>query len=376
MGRYHEAYRAYGPIEEADSALSQRIDKARLYSVLESAEDAVHVNRIERALSLLDYADTLHSGHPMTTSLREHARRRRAVQLADTGEELLDNGTPRAAEAAFREAVAWDPTNAQAQRGQEESERRTRAMDAHGEELYFEGLDFVEQGDSLRAFTAFMHAAGLLGEGSGANQRFNLMSQELALDSLRQGQVQFKQGELGQAWLALTDAVHLDPANQEVRTLLQQVLDRIESERLLAEADLHVRGGRVNKADELFARILGLSGELHIGEVDDLKSRAIQERARREYALARACELDSQYVRAMGLYYQILEGTQGVGYEDLPVRVEGLERRLNSAAGFYRQALAAEAEGDAVGYLENLRQTVRLARDYEDASARLKKAEK
>lgn len=370
MGRYHDAYATYTRIEERTPELEAQTEEARFQSILLSARQRVHVNEIGEALLLLDHAEAERPQEPAIEELREQAYRRKAAELAESGELLLDDGYASAAQRTFDEALRWHPGNEAAQRGLAQAERIVGARGVRGEDLYFEGLNQVLEGRDTRARTAFAHASQLLDDGRRAEERLEALSRDLAVDMVRQAEMRIDHGDVGGAWVLLSDAVRLDPDNDEAATLAAQVDRELEARRLLADADLHVRGGRLSAAEALLDRVLEVTGDGYGARVEAMRSRAVSERARRDYQRARAYELDNQIVRAVEAYDEILRLTEGYGYEDLKLRIDNLRQRVELAGVAYRKALEAEAAGDFDTYRQALEDTVELAGDYEDALER------
>lgn len=369
--QYHDAYAAYASIEEPSEEVVQLLEETRYRSILQSALEHVHVNEIPEALTLLEHLNQERPGDPKVEDVRQAAYRRKAAELADAGEQLLDDGFPESALRTFREAMRWNPLDEAAIRGLRESERLAGARALRGEELYFEGLDQVLQNRTTQARTSFAAAAELLGKDSRAVERAQTLAEELAAELTVEAKTYLDNNLLGGAWLVLSDAVRLDPANLDANALLARVDEELEARRLLNQADIHVRGGRLDAAEALLERVLEVSGDAYATRVSVMALRAAEEAALRDYKLARACELDGQIVRAVTVYQNILRVTEGAaGYGDLALRVEGLQRRVDLAAEAYAAALRAEAQGDTGGYAQALQDCLELASDYKDAYER------
>lgn len=373
MMRYHDAHAAYTSIEDPSPEVLTLVEESRYRSILQSAREKVHVNEVDDALKLLDHLERQHPADEEIAQIRSAAYRRKASELAGSAESLLDDGYPEAAMRTYRESLRWNAENEAAQQGMREAERLAGARAVRGELLYFEGLDQVLQGKRTQARTSFAHAAELLGRDSRAVEQVQQLSADLAAELALEAQTLLDKGVLGGAWLVLSDAVRLDPANLDADALFQRVNEELETRRLVNEADIHVRGGRMDAAQALLERVLELTGEDRGGQVAAMAQRAAEEAAVRDYKLARACELDNQIVRAVALYENILKATDG-GFEDLRMRVDSLQRRIDLAAEAYGIALEAEAAEDEARYILALEDCLELAGDYRDAYARFKRA--
>lgn len=373
MGMYHDALDAYRSIEEPDEEVLSLIEDARFQSIMQSARERVHVNEIQDALALLDYLEQERPGMPETADLRRQAYRRKGAELASSGERLLDDGFPEAAARTYREALRWNPENGDAQVGFAEAERQSSARAQRGERLYFEGLDDVMNGHRERAFTSFSHAAHLLGQDSRAQDRVEALAGELTTELVLQAQELLDADNLGGAWLVLSDARRLDPANLDAANLFAEVDAELEARRLLSQAEIHVLGGRLDQADALLAKVLDVTGDSHRDQVSAMSERAVFQRATEDYKFARACELDNQIVRAVTMYNDILRLTDGYGYEDLKLRVDNLQRRIDLAADNYAIALEAERALQPEEYRQALEDCLELAGDYKDALERYRR---
>jgi tetratricopeptide (TPR) repeat protein len=382
MGEFHEAFLAYGPEAETDDeVLLARIHEARFRSILQSAEERVLVDDIEATLLLLTHAESMHPGYPQIEELRQLANRRRAAELTLQGESFLDDGEFGAAVAVFREALRWNPANDSAQKGFDTGAAKRgfelansihNSHNRHAEELYFDGLRQSSEGHNARARVSFLHAASVLGEDSRAQLRLDEMSNDIAVLQVQEAESFIENGMLGAAWIALSDAVRLSPDHEHAQELYASVSKELGARRLIEQADLHVRGGRIQEADILLQRILDVTGDSHSERVDSLRQLALQKHSERTYQLARACELDQQIMRAVRIYDQILIDSN-YGFEDLTLRIDNLHQRIEKAEASFAKALAAEKAGEVDAYRRYLVETIELAGDYPEALARLEK---
>ncbi len=374
MGQFHQAHRAYQEAAEEvgdpSEDLLARTEEARFRSILQSAETRIHLSEIPEALQLLDFAEAERPGTAEIAELRQHAYRRRAAKYVDEGESLLDDAKAEEALVAYSEALRWDSENQQAIRGYDESKKIADDRFARGEDIYFEGLEQEGEGHNGRARTSFEHASHLHGDDSKAAKHLAALSIEVADRQFKIGTFHMEEGRIGAAWVALMDSVRLDPANQAADSMLDEVNARLEQIRLMNEAEMHVRGGRVDRADVLLERVLELTSEGYGQRIQTLRNKAEYQRAMNNYRTARACELDQQIVRARDLYQEIMVQS-GDGFEDVPLRIENLSARITVAADLYQKGLAAQKDGNAAAYRDLMGQVVEQAGDYEDALKRL-----
>ncbi len=373
-GRYVEAYQHYAAMAAEGGATAQleaRIESARFEMVLEHARELLHRQQPHQVLEVLGIAEQLRPGHPDIAALRLRAHRKVGVEFAEEGRQRFDEENPHRALAAYEQALVWDPENALAQEGLGLARARLEAMERLGEEFFFLGLDELDRGSADRARTAFQHATTHWGEESRAAELLEELSQQLAERSLIQARQYLAMGLIGQAWMALRDADHLRPGVPEVEQRLVELEAALLADLDLDAAELALRGGYPDRALEAVSAALAREALGVEDRTARLSREAEQLRVHQDYVRARACEIDGLMVRAVDLLRAIASSGEA-GYEDVPLRLEQAEQRLASAADSYRQALAAESAGDRELYLEQLRATVRAARDYQDASWRLR----
>ena len=376
VGRFQLALDAYeaaagGDLEaSAGSDLGARITKARYMVLAHAARTSIHEERPREALDFLTHAEVVLPGQELTEELRQRARGKLGRSYSEAGRDLFEDGRAEEARSAYRQALAWDPDSEDARAGFARASERAEVRAQIGERLYFEGLEELREGRTLRARTAFLHSATFWGEDSRAASLLEELSADLSNESKIQGLIYLESGMIGPAWMALSDANHLKPGDPEVERLLEEIDQRRTLRSLLDEADHALRGGRVAEVEAVLARAAEVPAAAEDVRVPEMHAAAAWEENRQRYVLARACELDNQIVRAAGLYGEILAAVGSDGYEDVDYRARLLEERLAKAEEFYQQALAAEAAGDQDAYRENLAQTIRLASDYADALSR------
>ena len=374
LGRYDLALESYQLAAEGqpDSELLQaRIGSARHELVLLHARELLHLEQPYRVLEVLQTAEGMRPGSPYAAALRDRAHRKIGADYAEEGRDFFSAEQPSAALQAFTQALAYDPDNAIAVEGLELSQQRLDAQERLGEEYFILGLEELEAGIEDRARTAFEHAATQWGDHTRAGELLEEVSVLLAQRSRLQAAEYLDLGLIGPAWMALRDADHLAPGDPEVEARLAELENSMLADLDLDSAELAILGGYPARALEAVSAALERDAQGLEGRTEQLRLEAEALAGSQRYVRARMCEMDGLTARSVKLLEEIV--ALGIpGFEDVPARLEQAKQRLAGAEASYREALEAEGAGDLERYLEKLRETVRLARDYQDASQRLR----
>lgn len=367
---YEEALDSPSEADEAEA----RITRTKHFLMESYAVDLLHYGRPLEALAVLQQiapnAPSDRDGE--LARLQERAGRLHADQLNEGGYQALEDSEPEIAAQLFLESLAWNPGLVSAQERLAKTEDQLATKARLGEEFYFEGMDHLRQDHSIRARTSFMHASTLLGEDGLAQSRFEGLTEDLAEESYAAAILYLEAELLGQAWVAIQDSAHLRPDDPETMALLDNIVARVKREALMTAAEVSVRGGNTETTDEVLKDILALGLEAQDPRVTDLSERNQDSKNRTRYNRARAYELDRQLVSAAALYRSILDDEAGFGWEDVEIRLNAIQSRIQMAAAAYEQAIAAQEAGDQETYRRALSETVQASVDYADALQRLR----
>ncbi|RMH05502.1 MAG: hypothetical protein D6702_00115 [Planctomycetota bacterium] len=375
LGDYGAALASYEQAQ-AEAAgdrdrVAARIEATRFALVLDKARRLLHLEEPHQALEVLALAERMRPGSPQAAELRDRARRKIAQGFTESGWDLYVDEQADVALAAFTQALAFDPDNASAEEGRALAQARLDAREKLGEDYFYLGLEELEAGSEIRAYTAFQHAASFWGEDSRPAELVEEIARRLAGEARARAADYLAMGLVGPAWLELRDAEHLQPGVPEVEEQLAAIEARMLAELDLDSAELALRGGRPDGVRTAVAAALARGAEGIEGRAAELEAAADEAELARLYRRARVCEADGLLVRAVGLLERIA-AEEHPGYEDVEPRLEAARARIAAAAGHYRAALEAESAGDRERYLAELRAAVREARDYEDAGRRLR----
>jgi tetratricopeptide (TPR) repeat protein len=160
-----------------------------------------------------------------------------------------------------------------------------------------------------------------------------------------------------------------DPSNEEARAGRDRMDREARAYRLLREAEMNLRRGEVDKAQEILDSVgqLAQQQEDFVGRItagiDDARMSAI-------YDTARALERDYRFADALQVYTELLEQVEF--FEDAIARRETLAEFVRLAAVYYETALAAESDAEAAEYL---RRIPIFWPEYRDVDARLAEIE-
>ncbi len=371
MGHYAEALALYQqmPVGQRDEA---RIQRTRYFVLEDGVRQLLNLDRPQDAARVLAFieADAPVDRQAELERLRQRIQLQTAQDYYVQGYELSEANHPLAATERLRLALSWNPNHAQAKELLAQSENWLSTRQRVGEDYYFQGMEHLRAHHDLRARTAFMHAADLLGEDSLAATRLDALTLSLAEESRNLGRLYLEAGLTGPAWVALLDSLHLDPQNAETLELAKGIEAQVRSAELLTEIDVAVRGGATQAADQLLEKAQGYGVAQHVQRLRELAAANQNQKNQGRYVRARAYELDGQMVHAQALYQAILDEGSGLGWEDVEIRLQAIGERLQQAEEAYQQALAAEQDGNAEAYRRFLTAVMHLAVDYKDVRSR------
>jgi len=369
-GKFPAALAAYSDAAgggQGSGDLAEKLRVTRFMAVEDYARDLIHRNRPGQALEVLRTVERMNPGSPLTEELLQRARKKMALQLWEQGDRLMGRDQPAAALKFFTDALAYDPELKAAQTDVLAARHAAQFRTRKGERLFFQALLEREEGHDLRAHSTLTHATGYLEPDSRAGELLTRISSFLAIRSRKQADAYLAAGELGAAWLALREADRLAPGDPEVQALVRQFELKMDTEMRLVKADIAIRSGSLDLARELLARAKSDEGVGFAGEIGDLEDKFTQKEGQLLYTTARASELDGQIMRAIGLYRKILNAKGPAGNQDVFARLGANLERATKAEEAYGKAKEAIVAGDKELARQKLAETIRFARDYEDA---------
>lgn len=375
-GEYRQALAIYeeeGDVDD-DSEIGRRIRRTRHFVLEGSARRLLGEDRptdAQEVLAVMESQGIPEDRLDEVEALYFRSLNRLAVAAEEGAQRALEDGDPETAVVLAQRALSLDPNVRLAAATLQHAENQIRYDREGAEDAYLAGMEQLRLGYEARARTAFIAALRMEPEDSRTALRLEAVTLDLAAEARTMARLYWEANRLGQAWVTYRDAVHLDPENEEGRERLAELEREFVALSLLDEADLAARGGRT----ELVVQILGELEELGIDMDETPRAREVAIRARetrnhQDYVRARAYELDSQTIHALGRYRAILDREQDNGWEDVELRSAALERRVGEAAQVFVEALAAQRDGNMVAYREGIEKVVRLAADYGDAMDR------
>lgn len=366
---YAQAFNEYMQLDASHPMVQQRIEVTRYFL----AEDAVRMlsnsGNADEALMLLEKIQPLApiNRHDTLVGLAQRCRNHIAARHFDLALEFNDIGDKKNAIRELLIALTWRDDYAPAIERLTIIAAREEMRNALGEENYVEAIGHLEDGHDVRARTAFMHASHLLTDPQLANNRLNAISKTLAEEAIRQAQIYLDAQQSGMAWAAIQDAIHLGIDDPAALVMAERLDNSLYSQAYLIAADIQVRAGNHNVANESINKAASFSVVEHTADLIEIRNRNTDLHQQQLYLQARAYELDSQLSRANELYSQIYLASSEYGYKDTQQRLTYTNNRLVEAEMYYQQAVAAAENGDVTGHKEMLRSVLKLAIDYKDA---------
>ena len=371
-GNYPQALEIYSNLasEAPSGELEQRLDRTRYFMMEQGVRDLLHLGRSEDALEVIDHLEGLapEDRLPVVADLRSRTLKQIGRRHYELGFQLYEATEIEAAAREYVLCLSWDPNNQDAKTNLAICEQWLTTRDRIAEDYYFQGMDHLRADQDLRARTAFMHAASLLGdEDSQAAERLTNLTASLAEESREKSYLYMEAGLVGQAWVAAQDAIYLAPKDSRNQELANHLADMMLSDAYLVAADVARRGGETSAADEFLAKTRELGVVEHSERIRSVAELTQDRKNSDHYARARAYELDSQMVSARDRYQQILEDEGGFGWRDVEQRLTAISARLVDAEQKMAAAQLARSAGDMDGYAKGLQEVLRLSTDFPEA---------
>jgi len=370
-GNYPQALEIYWDLasEEPTAELQSRIDRTRYFMVEQGVRDLLHLSRAEDALEVIDHLEGIAPADRLDVvdELRARTLRQIGRRHFDLAFDFFEATDVESAAREYTLGLSWDPGNEEAKQGLADCEEWLATRQRIGDNYYFDAMDHLRSDQDLRARTAFMHAADLLGEDSRADERLKNLTASLAEESREKSLFFMNSGLTGQAWVAAQDALYLAPDDERNLELAEHLTALMLGNSYLLIADVARRGGATAAADEYLEKTRQLAVSEHAGRISDIAEGNQDRKNMDRYARARAYELDSQMVHASEVYAQILEDEGGIEWRDIKDRLNALNARLAEAERLMNAGVAAHQAGDDTTYAKRLQEVLRLSVDYPGA---------
>jgi len=366
---YLEAYSEYTQLDADDSEVQQRLEVTRYFLAEEMVRKLSNSGHPDEALDLLN---SIVDGAPVgqddvLLDLELRCKNHIATRHFDLALSLNDVGNKNGAIRELLVALSWREDFAPAIERLDIITERESMRNQQGIENYLEAVHHLENGNDVRARTSFMHAGNLLTDPQLANNRLNGISRTLAEESMRQAEMYLDAGQTGMAWAAVQDAIHLGMADDSALSMAQRIDNMLLSQAHLISADIRVRAGDHESANESIAKAASYSVVEHTADLIELRNRNSELHQQQRYLYARSYELDSQLQHARDIYLEIYAESEQFGYKDTEQRLMNISSRLTEAEMYYQQALSAAQNSDLQSHKDMLRSVLQIAIDYKDA---------
>lgn len=367
-GRYSEALEQARALTEAnpgdERVRALEIDTQVAY-LLDQGRGEVFRGDLTRGLEIFQRAQALAPGHPTVASWIAKTR----AQLADhwldvaadsTGPEHLDE-----AERAYEKVLLYDEENADARRGLAHVLLLKNYRGGMSKTYFDDGLTSFRQLEleqARRAFQVSQHYK----ENEPASTRGAQAEQLMAEERLAQAQGLEKAGLFFAARNEYRLVLLIDADNGEARAGLDRMDRESRATRTMAEADMAIRRGALEKAQETLAQAEILT-EAQKDDVLLLKN-GIEERKLEDlYQGARSLAEDYRYPEAVQRYEELL--ALAPDFKDAALRKATLEEFIRLTEEFYAKALAATDDSVAEEYLRAIHPVIWP--EYKDVVERL-----
>lgn len=371
-GRYTEAMEKARALREANPgdarARALEIDTQVAY-LLDQGREEVFRGDLTRGLEIFERAQALAPGQATVASWIAKTR----AQLADhwldvaadsTGPEHLDD-----AESAYEKVLLYDGGNADARRGLAHVLLLKNYRGGMSKTYFDDGLTSFRQLEleqARRAFQVSQHYK----ENEPATLRGAQAEQMMAEERLTQAQGLEAAGLYFAARNEYRLVLLIDTDNEEARNGLDRMDREVRATRTMAEADMAIRRGALEKAQSTLAQAEILT-EAQKDDVLLLKN-GIEERKLEElYQNARSLGEDYRYPEAVQAYDELL--ALAPDYKDAQLRKATLEEFIHLTEEFYAKALAAPDDSVAEEYLRAIHPVIWP--EYKDVIERLQAIE-
>lgn len=368
-GRYELALtnaRRLAEQNPGDERLQALYRDAQVAMLLDRARGEIFHGDPTRGLELLEEAWEIVPGHPTVANWIGKTRAQLATHWLDVAAENTGSEGLGAAREAYEKVLEYEPENIDARRGLGQLLLLENYRAGMSKTYFDDGLSnfrefLLEQ--AKREFTVSRRYA----ENEPAIARGEQVEVLMAEERLAQARTLEEDGLYFAARNEYRLVLLIEPHNIEGRAGLDRMDREVRATRSLAEADMEIRRGQLDKAKESLAEADTLT-EAQVDHVSLLRSGIEEKRLDDLYASARSLTEDYRYPEAVAAYDELL--ALEPDYRDARSRKSTLEEFISMAEEFY--ALATETSDDAVAeeYLRRIHPVIWP--EYRDVVERLK----
>jgi len=366
-GHYVEAVEHARRLAEAnpgDERLQQLYRDAQVAVILDQGRDEVFHGELDAALGLFEQAGQIEPDHPVVKSWIEKTRAQLASHWLDvaadhTGPEQLDD-----AEQAYEKVLKYAPNNNAARNGLARVLLLKNYRAGMSKTYFDEGLStfrelMLDQADRAFDISRRYH------ENEPAQMRSEQVERMKVEERLAQAQTLETNGKYFAARNEYRLVLLIEPDNAAGRDGLDRMDREVRASRALAQADMSIRRGELEKATQTLAGAEDLT-EAQKDDVSLLQTGIEEKRLDDIYQQARALTEDYRFPDAIQVYDQLL--AVAPEFKDARARRQTLDEFIRMADEFYAKAIASTDDEATAEYLRAIQV---IWPEYKDVSERL-----
>ena len=367
-GQYEAALtraRARAEANPGDAAAQRLVREAEVALLLDRARTAIFRGDLNQGLELLEQAHELAPDHPTVTTWIEKTHAQLAQYWLDeavtvTGPDHLDE-----AELAYERVLRHDPHNAAAIDGLSRVLLLKNYRGGMSKTYFDDGLSSFRQLQLDQARRAFQ-VSRQYKENEPASHRAGQVETMLAEERLAQARELERAGSYFAARNEYRLVLLIDPENADGRAGLDRMDRETRATRTLDEADMALRRGQLEKADQALQDAAVLT-ESQKDDILLLKSNIVEKRLEDLYLTARGLADDYRFPEAVEAFGALV--AEAPDYKDAVLRKATLEEFIRLAEEFYAKAVASSDDEVAEEYLRAIHPVIWP--EYKDVVERL-----
>ncbi len=353
-GRYAEALeRAEKNAEENPlDELAQAVYRdARVAYALDLGRQAVFAGAPEEGLACFEEALAIAPDNAVVQSWVDKTRLQLAIEWLDRAAEFNASEQLDEAEKAYEKVLEYIPGHQEASFGLSRILLLKNYRAGQSRSYFVEGIEAFRLFLLPQSQRDFHVSYDYDETNERAKERRAEVAKLLAEERVAQARALEEQGLYHAARNEYRLGLLSDPRNETARDGLDQMDRETRAERLLSEADMHVRRGKLERAEELIEQGVQLT-EDQADRTGALSAQIEEARLRSLYDEARALERDYRYPEAVGAYDRLLSEVEF--YEDSLARRETIQEFIALAEEYYAKAAGAKTDEEAADYLRRI----------------------
>lgn len=351
-----------------DVLAQQLYRDAQVAYILDRGRDEVFHGDLTRALALFDQARSLAPEHPTVMAWIAKTRSQLAEQWLDKAVELTAPEQLDEAELCYEKVLEYEPGNIPAQQGLAEVLLLKNYRSGMSKTYFDDGLSSFKDLQLEQARRAFQISRRYR-ENEPASVRAGQVEKMMAEERLTQAKDLEASGRYFAARNEYRLVLLIEPTNAEGRAGLDRMDREARAVTSLAEADMAIRRGAYDEAEESLAAA-GVLTDAQKDELSLLQSGIEDHRLAQMYDAAMSLWHDNRLPEAVKAFDELL--AVAPEYRDAARRKATIEEFISMAEEFYAMALAAKNDDDAA---DCLRAIEPIYPEYKDVAERLRAIE-